>query len=59
MQDVASGAPIDQILAIDPEIIFKLFNRDQLGIARSEGLRGIIKMVKFFTERQKQRTKSS
>lgn len=58
MQDVASGASFDEILAIDPEIIFKFFSRDQLGIARSEGLRGIIKLVKFFTSQQQQKIKS-
>ena len=55
MQDVASGAPLDEILAIEPDVIFKFFNRDQLGIARSEGLRGIIKFVKFFTLKHKEK----
>ena len=59
MQDVASGAPLDEILAIDPDIVFKFFNRDQLGMARSEGLRGIIKFVKYFTTKQKERLNSS
>lgn len=57
IQDVASGTPLDQVLAIDPEIIFKFFNRDQLGMARSEGLRGIIKMVKFFASKQNEKRK--
>lgn len=58
MQDVASGAPLDEILAIEPDIIFKFFNRDQLGMARSEGLRGIIKFVKYFTTKQKEKVNS-
>lgn len=59
MADVASGAPLDEILAIDPDIVFKFFNRDQLGIARSEGLRGIIKFVRLFALKQKEKTKSN
>ncbi len=59
MQDVASGASLDEILAIDPDIVFKFFNRDQLGIARSEGLRGIIKFVRFFALKQKEKIKTT
>ena len=59
MHDVASGAQLDEILAIEPEIIFKFFNRDQFGIARSEGLRGIIKFVRYFASKQKERLHSS
>lgn len=59
MQDVASGTPLDEILAIDPDVVFKFFNRDQLGMARSEGLRGIIKFVKYFTAKQKEKTSAT
>lgn len=50
IQETVSGAPVEEILCLDPEIIFKLFGRKQLGIARSEGLRAIIKIVKKYTE---------
>ena len=59
MHDVTSGAQLDEVLAIEPDIIFKFFNRDQLGIARSEGLRGIIKFVRFFASKHKERLQSS
>ncbi len=59
MQEVASGAPLDQILAIEPDVVFKFFNRDQLGMARSEGLRGIVKFVKYFTSKQKEKLNST
>ena len=41
---------LEEILEIDPDLVFTLFDRSHLGMARAAGLRGIIKMIKIFTK---------
>jgi cysteine desulfuration protein SufE len=43
-----SGVPIEQLTDLSPDIVYTIFGRD-LGLVRAEGLRGIVKMVHFFT----------
>ena len=50
MQETVSSAPFSEILELDPELIFTLFDKNRLGMARSMGLRSIIKMIKSITD---------
>lgn len=51
MQETVSGASRDQIASLDPDLVFILFDKAHLGIARSTGLRAIIKMIKVYSEK--------
>lgn len=47
LHKTVSEAPLEQVRALDPEIIFTLFG-NKLGMVRAEGLRGMVKMVRAF-----------
>lgn len=44
LADTASGAPLEQVAAIDPQSIFHLFGRD-LSMGKGQGLMGVLDMV--------------
>ena len=46
LDHVASGAPLEQVAAIDPESIYKIFGRD-LSMGKGQGLMGMLELVHF------------
>ena len=44
--DMASGAPIEEVAAIDPEAIYQIFGRD-LSMGKGQGLIGMLELVQF------------
>lgn len=46
LDHVASGAPLEQVQAIDPESIRRIFGRD-LSMGKGQGLLGMLELVQF------------
>ncbi len=46
LEHVASGAPLDQVAAIDPDSIYRIFGRD-LSMGKGQGLIGMLELVQF------------
>jgi cysteine desulfuration protein SufE len=51
LDDVASGAPLEQVAAIDPESIYRIFGRD-LSMGKGQGLLGMLELVQFEARRR-------
>lgn len=46
LDHAASGAPLEQVAAIDPETIYRIFGRD-LSMGKGQGLLGMLELVQF------------
>lgn len=46
LDDACSGAPLEQVAAIDPSIVFQLFGKD-ISMGKGQGLMGIVNMVVY------------
>ena len=46
LEQTASGAPLEQVAAIDPEAIYQIFGRD-LSMGKGQGLIGMLELVQF------------
>ena len=46
LKDAASGAPLEQVAAIDPEAIYQIFGRD-LSMGKGQGLIAMLELVQF------------
>ena len=46
LADTASGAPLEEVAAIDPEAIYQIFGRD-LSMGKGQGLIGMLELVQF------------
>jgi len=46
LDECASGAPLEQVAAIDPEVLYELFGRD-LSMGKGQGLIGMLELVQF------------
>jgi len=44
LNDVASGAPLEEVAAIDPDAIWRIFGRD-LSMGKGQGLIGMLELV--------------
>ena len=50
---MASGAPLEQVAAIDPDVIYRIFGRD-LSMGKGMGLLGMLELVQFETRKRLQ-----
>ncbi len=46
LADTASGAPLEEVAAIDPEAIYQIFGRD-LSMGKGQGLIGMLELLQF------------
>lgn len=46
LDEACSGAPIEQVAAIEPSIVFDLFGKD-ISMGKGQGLMGIVNMVVY------------
>ncbi|NOT34568.1 MAG: hypothetical protein HOP12_10400 [Candidatus Eisenbacteria bacterium] len=46
LDETASGAPLEEVLAISPEVLYDLFGRD-LSMGKGQGLIGMLELVQF------------
>lgn len=51
LDHAASGAPVEQVAAIDPEVIYRIFGRD-LSMGKGQGLLGMLELVQFEARRR-------
>jgi cysteine desulfuration protein SufE len=51
LTETASGAPPEQLAAIDPEVIYDIFGRD-LSMGKGQGLMGMLELVRFEAQRR-------
>ncbi len=51
LTETASGAPPEQLAAIDPEVIHRIFGRD-LSMGKGQGLAGMLELVRFEAQRR-------
>jgi cysteine desulfuration protein SufE len=51
LDETASGAPLEQVAAISPDIVFKIFGRE-LSMGKGQGLTGIVTMVVYEARRR-------
>ncbi len=51
LANTASGAPLEQVAAIDPEAIYQIFGRD-LSMGKGQGLMGMLELVQFETRKR-------
>ena len=51
LADTASGAPLEEVAAIDPEAIYQIFGRD-LSMGKGQGLMGMLELVQFETRKR-------
>lgn len=54
LSEHVSGAPLDQVAALDAEVVYEIFGRE-LSMGKSMGLMGMVSMVARFAQRQQQR----
>ena len=53
LDHAASGAPLEQVAAIDPDVIYRIFGRD-LSMGKGMGLLGMLELVQFETRKRLQ-----
>jgi cysteine desulfuration protein SufE len=51
LTETVSGAPPEQLAAIDPDIIYSIFGRD-LSMGKGQGLLGMLELVQFEARRR-------
>ena len=51
LDHTASGAPLEQVAAIDPDAIYRIFGRD-LSMGKGQGLLGMLELVQFEARRR-------
>ena len=51
LADTASGVPLEEVAAIDPEAIYQIFGRD-LSMGKGQGLIGMLELVQFETRKR-------
>ena len=51
LDHAASGAPLEQVAAIDPDAIYRVFGRD-LSMGKGQGLMGMLELVQFEVRRR-------
>lgn len=50
LSEHVSGAPLDQVAALDAEVVYEIFGRE-LSMGKSMGLMGIVQMIQRFAKR--------
>ncbi len=51
LTETASGAPPEQLAAIDPEVLYRIFGRD-LSMGKGQGLTGMLELVRFEAQKR-------
>ena len=51
LADTASGVPLEEVAAIDPEAIYQIFGRD-LSMGKGQGLIAMLELVQFETRKR-------
>ena len=54
LEYAVSGAPLEQVAVIDPEIIYRIFGRE-LSMGKGQGLIGMLELVQFEARRRLRR----
>jgi cysteine desulfuration protein SufE len=51
LQDCLSGAPLDEVAEVPPDIVYRIFGHE-LSMGKSLGLMGVVEMVRVVAQRQ-------